>query len=63
VVRSVDVDIENVRLDAQGTAADAAYPGCGVYSTRVHSSYVRILADVPSAGRSVILRLRVRRFR
>lgn len=62
-VRSVDVDIENVRLDAQCTTAGAACPECGVCSTRVHSSYLRFLADVPSAGRSVVLQLRVRRFR
>ncbi|QES52094.1 ISL3 family transposase [Streptomyces venezuelae] len=62
-MRSVDVDIENVRLDAQCTTAGAACPGCGVCSTRVHSSYLRFLADVPSAGRSVVLQLRVRRFR
>nr|WP_232542906.1 ISL3 family transposase [Streptomyces sp. QHH-9511] len=34
-----------------------------ICSTRVHSSYLRFLADVPSAGRSVVLQLRVRRFR
>ncbi|MFB7280280.1 transposase family protein [Streptomyces hydrogenans] len=62
-VRSVDVDIENVRLDVQCTTAGGACPGCGVCSTRVHSSYLRFLADVPSAGRSVVLQLRVRRFR
>ncbi|MDV5142857.1 ISL3 family transposase [Streptomyces sp. SBC-4] len=62
-VLSVDVDIEKVRLDAQCTTAGAACPGCGVCSTRVHSSYLRFLADVPSAGRSVVLQLRVRRFR
>ncbi|WP_455678890.1 ISL3 family transposase [Streptomyces avidinii] len=62
-VLSVDVDIEQVRLDAQCTTAGAACPGCGVCSTRIHSSYLRFLADVPSAGRSVVLQLRVRRFR
>ncbi|WP_425586745.1 hypothetical protein [Streptomyces rameus] len=29
----------------------------------MHSSYLRFPADVPSAGRRVVLRLRVRRFR
>ncbi|GGX00247.1 hypothetical protein GCM10010297_22830 [Streptomyces malachitofuscus] len=57
---AVDVDIEKVRLDAQCSTAGAACPGC---STRVHSFYLRFLADVPSAGRSVVLQLRVRRFR
>ncbi|WP_318218610.1 ISL3 family transposase [Streptomyces sp. SCL15-6] len=57
------MDNEKVRLDAQCTTADAACPGCGICSTRIHSSYLRFLADVPSAGRSVVLQLRVRRFR
>ncbi|MFG2903058.1 ISL3 family transposase [Streptomyces zaomyceticus] len=62
-VLSVDVDIEKVRLDAECTTTGAVCPGCRVCSTRVHSSYLRFLADVPSAGRRVVLRLRVRRFR
>jgi transposase len=62
-VLSVDMDIENVRLDAQCTTTGAACPGCGVCSIRIQSSCLRFLADVPSAGRSVVLQLRVRRFR
>ncbi|MFI0928414.1 transposase family protein [Streptomyces sp. NPDC021012] len=62
-VLSVDVDIEKVRLDAECTTAGAVCPGCGVCSTRVHSSYLRFLSDVPTAGRRVVLQLRVRRFR
>ncbi|MFE5480953.1 ISL3 family transposase [Streptomyces sp. NPDC056527] len=62
-VLSVDVDIEKVRLDAECTTAGAVCPGCGVCWTRVHSFSLRFLADVPSAGRRVVLQLRVRRFR
>ncbi|MFG2133057.1 ISL3 family transposase [Streptomyces sp. NPDC048751] len=62
-VLSVDVNIEIVRVDVQCTRVGAACPGCGAWSTRVHSSYLRFPADVPSAGRRVVLRLRVRRFR
>ncbi|MEU7061459.1 ISL3 family transposase [Streptomyces sp. NPDC046197] len=61
-VLSVDVNIETVRVDAQCTAAGAVCPGCGTWSSRVHGSYLRFPADVPSAGRSVVLQLRVRRF-
>ncbi|MCX5395310.1 transposase family protein [Streptomyces sp. NBC_00094] len=43
-------------------AAGASCPGCGAWSARVHGSYLRFPADVPSAGRSVVLQLRVRRF-
>ncbi|MGW1410134.1 transposase family protein [Streptomyces sp. NPDC002403] len=52
-----------MRVDAQCTTVGAACPGCGAWSTRVHSSYLRFPADSPSAGRRVVLRLRVRRFR
>ncbi|WP_107309410.1 ISL3 family transposase [Streptomyces sp. TP-A0356] len=60
-VLSVNVNIEMVRVDAQCTAKGAACPGCGAWSSRVHGSYLRFPADVPSAGRSIVLQLRVRR--
>ncbi|MFE7430452.1 ISL3 family transposase [Streptomyces sp. NPDC057545] len=52
-----------MRVEAQCTTVGVACPGCGAWSTRIHSSYLRFPADVPSAGRSVVLQLRVRRFR
>ncbi|MFD5326840.1 ISL3 family transposase [Streptomyces sp. NPDC127092] len=61
-VLSVDVNIAIVRVDARCTAAGASCPLCGRCSDRVHGSYLRFPADVPSGGRSVVLRLRVRRF-
>ncbi|WP_323182697.1 transposase family protein [Streptomyces sp. NBC_00094] len=51
-----------VRVDVRCMAAGASCPGCGAWSARVHGSYLRFPADVPSAGRSVVLQLRVRRF-
>ncbi|MEW2136605.1 ISL3 family transposase [Streptomyces sp. NPDC005409] len=61
-VLSVDVNIAIVRVEVRCTAAGAWCPGCGTWSRRVHGSYLRFPADVPSAGRSVVLQLRVRRF-
>ncbi|MER5853564.1 ISL3 family transposase [Streptomyces sp. NPDC002012] len=61
-VLSVRVSIETVRVDAQCIADGAVCPVCGVRSNRVHGSYLRFPADVPSGGRSVALQLRVRRF-
>ncbi len=61
-VLSVDVNIETMRVDAQCIANGALCPVCGVWSNRVHGSYLRFPADVPSGGRSVVLQLRVRRF-
>ncbi|MEV5783734.1 ISL3 family transposase [Streptomyces sp. NPDC048448] len=61
-VLSVDVNDETVRIEACSAATRAACPGCGTGSSRIHSSYLRFPADVPSAGRGVVLCLRVRRF-
>ena len=48
----------------RGTAknASARCPVCGRHSRRVHSRYVRHVADLPLAGIAVTLHLRVRRF-
>lgn len=62
-VLSVDVNIAMMRVDVQCTTAGGACPECAARSARVHSSYLRSPADVPSAGRRVVLQLRVRRFR
>ncbi|MFG2212788.1 ISL3 family transposase [Streptomyces sp. NPDC048638] len=61
-VLSVDVNDEAVRIEACSAAVGAACPGCGCQSSRIHNSYLRFPADVPSAGRRVVLCLRVRRF-
>ncbi|GLW19694.1 transposase [Streptomyces sp. NBRC 13847] len=61
-VLSVDVNDETVRIEACSAAAGAACPGCGSDSSQIHSFYLRFPADVPSAGRRVVLCLRVRRF-
>ncbi|MFF3720681.1 transposase family protein [Streptomyces prasinus] len=61
-VLSVDVNHEAVRVEARSTAAEAACPSCGSHSSRIHSSYLRFPADVPGAGRRVVLCLWVRRF-
>lgn len=61
-VLSLNVSHEAIRIDLCSTTDGAACPDCGSESTRVHSSYLRFPADVPSGGRLVIIRLRVRRF-
>lgn len=50
-----------VRIEARVRAARACCPDCGIASARVHSRYVRHLADTGIGGREVILALRVRR--
>src|SRR5437868_4019322 len=44
------------------TSAQAVCPDCHRLSTRVHSRYTRILADLPWAGRALRLKVLVRRF-
>ncbi|MFJ6784766.1 transposase family protein [Streptomyces yangpuensis] len=62
VVLSVAVNDEAVHIEARSTVPGAICPECGVWSQRIHSSYLRFPADVPSGGRRVALCLRARRF-
>lgn len=52
-----------VLIRASCTAPHVAYPSCATPSRRVHGRYERTLLDLPAAGREVLVRLRVRRFR
>jgi hypothetical protein len=52
-----------VFLLVRPVAAEAACPGCGTLSGRVHSGYRRRLHDVPAGGRDVLIWLAARRFR
>lgn len=47
---------------ASGRAEQCRCPHCGTVSRRVHSRYLRMLADLPCAGRRIELHLTVRRF-
>lgn len=63
-VLSVAVNDEAVRIEARSTVAGAVCPGCGNWSRRIHSSYLRFPADVPSGrqtGRSLFARPQVPR--
>ena len=50
-------------LVTRPTRRTAPCPVCTRRSRRVHSQYQRTLADLPLAGRPVVLRVQVRRFR
>ncbi|MDO9714039.1 ISL3 family transposase [Paracraurococcus lichenis] len=54
---------DRVTIVAHATTARSACPSCGVASPRVHSYYVRTLADLPWQGRVAALQIRARRFR
>ena len=52
----------SVHVLARTGASEAAYPGCGEVSRRVHSRYQRHLADTASGGQELLIDLQVRRF-
>ncbi len=56
-------DDDRTVVTIRGTSAISACPSCGAASLRIHSRYDRRLADLPMAGRRVVLMLRARRFR
>jgi transposase len=63
------LELEGLVLDPVGAtirlkavSATAGCPACGGRSRRVHSRYVREVADLPWHGVPVVLRVRARRF-
>ncbi|MFC9636090.1 transposase family protein [Streptomyces mirabilis] len=62
LVESVEVSDTVVRIEARTTTGRAACPGCGCWSGRIHGSYLRFPRDLPTAGKLVVVSLRVRRF-
>jgi hypothetical protein len=52
----------SVRIQASTRCPQAACPGCGAVSRRVHSRYERRLSDTAAGGQEVVICLTVRRF-
>ena len=63
VVEKLDCMSSAVVLKARCSPAGAACPSCGTWSSRVHSSYLRQVHDLPVGGRPVLIHLAMRRFR
>jgi transposase len=61
VVEEVEGTGGLVRLRARTTALDGICPRRGSVSRRTHAWHLRRLADLPVAGRGVVIELRVRR--
>jgi transposase len=61
---SVEVNEETKMIEAfvKTTGSVAHCPVCGHAADRVHSHYVRILADLPCSGQQVRFLVQVRRF-
>lgn len=62
IVEAVDAAAGLLFVTARARAAEAACPGCGSVSDRVHSRYRRTLADAAVGGRPAAIALTVRRF-
>ncbi len=61
VLEEVDGAGQVVRLRARAAAPEGRCPRCDSTSRRIHAWQVRRLADLPVAGRSVVIELGVRR--
>lgn len=62
-IEQVSSTQEAIIISLSSTREGATCPGCGEYSSRVHSTYTRSPKTLPSGGRPVRLLLQVRRFR
>jgi len=61
-VDGIDGRGDRVQIRAHPRRVEAVCPRCGVSGGRVHSRYVRTLADAAVGGRPVVVRVQVRRF-
>ena len=61
-VQAVFASPTQVTLRLTSTTEGACCPQCQVLAQRIHSRYGRTLADLPCAGRRVVLKLTVRKF-
>jgi transposase len=62
VIVSVQEEVSRVVVHIACHLRSACCPQCGHPSERVHGTYRRAVADLPCAGRQVLLRLSVRKF-
>jgi transposase len=61
-LQQFDANATAATIFVQTSARTACCPVCKRSSDRIHSHYIRKLADLPSQGHSVAIRLKVRRF-
>ena len=61
-VSAISVLGSTLRISARCSQPSAACPGCGVDSSRVHSRYLRSIADAAVGGQNTVINLTVRRF-
>src|SRR5215471_19656363 len=62
IVEKIDCTLSAVVIRARCWPSQAACPARGVWSSRVHGSYIRQVRDLPLGGRPVLIHLAMRRF-
>jgi transposase len=62
IIGQVEISAVQLTVEVLSTQPCAPCPGCGSLSDAVHCQYQRTVHDVPCGGRSVVLRLGVRKF-
>src|SRR6266704_3330555 len=63
LIKDVEIGSDRILITARCRANVGRCPDCGRSSDRLHSRYERRLLDLPSHGRTVQMRVAVRRFR
>jgi transposase len=61
-IEGVFVTGRSVHVSARSCSGQAACPGCGTVSRRVHSCYQRFVSDTASGCQEVVIHLQARRF-
>src|SRR6266704_2628934 len=61
-VQAVCLSSTHLTIRLSTTSENACCPQCQALSQRIHSRYGRTLADLPCAGRRVVLKVTVRKF-
>ena len=61
-VERTEIDEDHVVVSVRAGSKAGVCPSCGACSHRIQSQYWRQAADLPMAGRRVVLRIMVRRF-
>src|SRR5690606_10478584 len=63
VIRRQEFSPAHITITVESAKVGAPCPSCGRVSRSRHSSYTRLLMDLPADGRTVNIQLLVRRFR
>ncbi len=61
-LETIEAHHQTIIVCLHATSSTALCPQCGTPGSRVHSRYVRTIADVACGGRCLILKLRVRKW-